>query len=483
MLSSIRKFSKSILGKIVIALIAVAFVVGFGFSGSFSGKQNIVAEINGEKISSQEFVNYLQNLSITNEDIERSGGKSQLLERLLMNYISEAIISMEGEKKGVHLSERSLFKRLTDDEKFKKDGKFSQTKYEKFMISNGLTKPYYENLVKENEIKNQLLSFYTGGIKLPLFAINDLYQKENRIKKINYVSLSEIYGKEETTEDSIKKYYEKNKDLFKEKYKNIRYVKLSPEILIGKEIFDEEFFKKIDDIENSILDGNSFSEITSKYNKNIEVIGFINERKIKEDGITFKKLDDKSFNEIFKIENEKSPVFINHDNNYYIAEIVETKIKILNLEDKELKKMVKSQLKIINQIEKIGKLINDIKDKKFFDKDMIELAKKSNATIKTETIKNINDDSKFSLKLLREIYQFSKGQLFVMSDEKENYLVNIIEEKNPIIDTSSENYKEYIKKANAKYIGNIYQSYDTYINTNYKIEIKNTVLKRIENSF
>ena len=70
-----------------------------------------------------------------------------------------------------------------------------------------------------------------------------------------------------------------------------------------------------------------------------------------------------------------------------------------------------------------------------------------------------------------------------MSDEKENYLVNIIEEKNPIIDTSSENYKEYIKKANAKYIGNIYQSYDTYINTNYKIEIKNTVLKRIENSF
>ena len=40
---------------------------------------------------------------------------------------------------------------------------------------------------------------------------------------------------------------------------------------------------------------------------------------------------------------------------------METKIKILNLEDKELKKMVKSQLKIINQIEKIGKLINDIK--------------------------------------------------------------------------------------------------------------------------
>ena len=60
MLSSIRKFSKSILGKIVIGLIAVAFVVGFGMGGSFSGKQNIVAEINNEKITSQEFVTYLQ---------------------------------------------------------------------------------------------------------------------------------------------------------------------------------------------------------------------------------------------------------------------------------------------------------------------------------------------------------------------------------------------------------------------------------------
>ena len=49
MLSSIRKFSTSFMGKIVIALIAIAFIVGFGMSGSFSGKQNIVAQINDEK--------------------------------------------------------------------------------------------------------------------------------------------------------------------------------------------------------------------------------------------------------------------------------------------------------------------------------------------------------------------------------------------------------------------------------------------------
>ena len=79
MLSSIRKFSTSFMGKIVIALITIAFIVGFGMSGSFSGKQNIVAEINDEKISTQEFVNYLRTVNITYEEMEKVG-KLNLLE-------------------------------------------------------------------------------------------------------------------------------------------------------------------------------------------------------------------------------------------------------------------------------------------------------------------------------------------------------------------------------------------------------------------
>ena len=154
MLSSIRKFSTSFMGKIVIALIAIAFIVGFGMSGSFGGKQNIVAEVNGEKISSQEFVEYLQQrVNLTKEDVLRAGGKSELLQQVLMNYISEKIISIESEKKGLLLTEKSLLKTLIEDRKFQKDGKFSETKYEKFMLSNGLTKVFYENLIKETEIK------------------------------------------------------------------------------------------------------------------------------------------------------------------------------------------------------------------------------------------------------------------------------------------------------------------------------------------
>ena len=482
MLSSIRKFSKSIAGKIVIGLIAIAFVVGFGMGGSFSGKQNIVAKINGEKITSQEFVTYLRKVNITTEDIEKVG-KSNLLQRILMNYISEKIISMESKKKGFQITDRSLFNKLKDDKRFQKDGKFSEIKYEKFMISSGLTKPFYENLVRETEMKEQLLTFYSGGIKLPSFIVNDLYKKENQSKKINYINLTKLYEKNEISENAIKDYYEKNKNSFEDTYKKFKYLKLSPEILIGKKILNEEFFKKIDDIENDILDGKSFDDIASDYKEKIKSTDFMNSKRTQKDGKTFESIESNSFKEIFKIEDKNAPKFINHNNNYYLVEMLDSKNELITLENIRLKNSIKTQLKVIDQIEKIGKLMSEINDKKFLENDMIKLAKKNNLPVNTLTIKNINDTSKFSLKLLKRIYEFGSGSIFVLPSDKENYLVAIVEEKNPKIDPNSDSYKKYMKKANAQYVAKFYKSYDKYINAKYKIDIKNNVLKRIENSF
>ena len=70
-----------------------------------------------------------------------------------------------------------------------------------------------------------------------------------------------------------------------------------------------------------------------------------------------------------------------------------------------------------------------------------------------------------------------------MPDEKENFLVTIVDEKNPKIDINSKKYKDYVKKTKEFYVAKIYKSYDKYINQSYRIDIKTNVLKRIENSF
>ena len=112
---------------------------------------------------------------------------------------------------------------------------------------------------------------------LPNFIIKDIYQNENQTKEISFLDLNKIYSKNIITEKQIEDFYNKSKDSFKDKFKSFRYLELKPENLIGKKDPTEEYFKKIDEIENSILDGNTFDQIVND-KKNVIEINNINSR-------------------------------------------------------------------------------------------------------------------------------------------------------------------------------------------------------------
>ena len=484
MLSSIRNFSKSIFAKIFIAIIALPFVM-WGMGDVFrSGKQNILVEINDEKVSSKEFITYLQKISLSKKEIENAG-KDKIFNDILTNYISEKIISIEGEKKGIQLSDSGLKKILISDKNFQKDKKFSRIKYEKFLLENGYSAPTFERYIKSVELKGQLLNYYSGGIRLPEFIVDDLYKKENQIKEVEFLDLNKIYSKKIIEEKNIKEFYEKNKDFFKEKFISFRYLELTPEVLTKKKDFDEEYYEKLDRLENEILDGKKFEVITSENEKNIKKIKLVNSRKTKEDGTVISDINKNLFEKIFSIKGVSLPQFINFDNKYYIAEITEEKNITLTLKDKDLKKTIESQLKIRFKIEENKKIIDKINNKKFNKQEMLELAQKNTISIDKTKINGIKDEKKFTQQLLKKIYIHNIGEIFLLSDSilKENFLIRIVSEKNPEINKKSEEYKKYSRKANGEYISKVYKSYDKYINTNYKIDINQKVFERLKNSF
>ena len=128
-----------------------------------SGKQNVIVEINDEKINSKEFITYIQKINLSKEEIDRVG-KSKLIDDILTNYISEKIIEIETKKKEIKLTDKALMRILTNDKNFYKDNKFSRTKYEKFLITNNLNAPYFEKDLADQEKRKQLLNFIGGGI-------------------------------------------------------------------------------------------------------------------------------------------------------------------------------------------------------------------------------------------------------------------------------------------------------------------------------
>jgi len=151
MLRTIRKFSSSIFAKIFLMLIAIPFIF-WGMGPVFQGgKQNTIAEIGNEKISTQEFVSYIR-YNAPNPDFETLD--KNLIEKLLSNFIGEKLIALEIENHNIKLSENSLSTIIKNEEIFKKNNTFSRTEYEKFLVKNSLNAVVFETKIIHDVFKS-----------------------------------------------------------------------------------------------------------------------------------------------------------------------------------------------------------------------------------------------------------------------------------------------------------------------------------------
>ena len=153
MLGPIRKFSSSIYAKILLFIVVIPFVF-WGMGPVFqSGKQNIIVEIGKEKISTQEFIDYIKSYTPPDQTID-----SKLIERLLSSFIGEKLIIEEIEYFDIRLSDNSLVKIIKNEDIFKRENKFSRVEYEKFLIKNNLDPASFESITAKQIKKEQLFN-------------------------------------------------------------------------------------------------------------------------------------------------------------------------------------------------------------------------------------------------------------------------------------------------------------------------------------
>ena len=117
MLTSIGKKTKSLLVKIFVGIIILPFIF-WGMGGVFSdGNSNNIAKINNQKITTQEFMNYLNNSKINPSTIKENI-ENNILEEMLSEMISKTLIKMEIEDYNILLSEESLANIIKKKQKF-----------------------------------------------------------------------------------------------------------------------------------------------------------------------------------------------------------------------------------------------------------------------------------------------------------------------------------------------------------------------------
>ena len=484
MLTSIGKYSKSFFIKVLVGIIILPFLF-WGMGDVFrGGSQNVLVTIDSEKISTQEFSNYLNRLNLSEEE-RNNASKSDLIDKILSDYTGRKIINLEIEDLGINVTDKSLKGIIINDQNFYKDGKFSRTKYEKFLLQSSIAAPAFEENIVKQEKKRQLLNFLSGGIKVSDFLIESEFKKENQTKEIKYVDLNDYYNNKPVQKNEIKKIYDKNKDWFVEIYKSLSYAELKPDLLVGNNEYNENFFKKIDKIESDILDGINIKKIVSANNLNLIVTDQINKKKINEKNIKFNQINDKLFNKIFTIKNINTPELININNKYYIVEVSNISKKNKPITDPEVLDMIEAQIKIKDKFKNNTKIVKEISLGKFNFKEMESYSNKNNLKIKYLKISNIKENEIFTESLNRRIFETKDGSINLITDSmlSKNFIIFTEKTIYKTFNKKNANYKKYKSKARLNFANRIYSTYDKSVNKKYNVDFNSKAIDRIKNSF
>ena len=458
-------------GLILIIVIIIAFGFG-GFGGGFlSNNQNNVAKINKTNITSQDLIDFINRSGIAQETIQKNINNN-IIEELLTGLVSNILLSFEIEDFDMTISQSSLSDKIKFNNNFNDDnGNFERLKYEKFLLENNISAPLFEKRLKDRELQKKLFDFIGAGTVSPKFLTKKIYEVENRKLNIEFINLDMFYKKsDEITENDLINFINENEDQLKVEYIDFKYASINPQNLIGINEYNQEFFDKIDQIENSILNGVEFDSIISELN--------INTTKVED-----YKYSDTSNNiqkKIYEVRNNDFDIF-EEGENYIIYKIESLKKKKPNLNDNQIRKEIIELVVQKNKFDYNKNILEKIKNDKFTKQDFLELGKDQIQSLKFSSIK---DNNKFEINSVQMLYSLPLDSITLINDDNKNiYLAKINNYDEINIEMNSEDFEKFSNKENMEIRNNILKSYDLLINQKYNVDINQVAINNVKNLF
>jgi len=474
MLNKIRNFAKTKIAGVFVGILIVPFVL-WGMGGVFSsGNTNSVAKINNINISTQDFMNFLNYSNIDKQTI-RDGLEDDVLEQLISSLVSEKLLEMEIEDLNLVISEKALANNIKKNPNFfDENNKFSRIKYEKFLLSNNITAAEFEIKLKKNELQKKLFYYIGGGIKSPFFITNYTFKEQKSKINLEYINLNNAYlKKNDITNEDINKFVKENSEELKEEYISFSYLKITPKNLIGTNEYTQDFFNKIDEIENDISNGIPIKDIA--FNLNLNLIKKKNYIKSNESDPIEKK--------IYEMKDDEIQLF--DEGNFYVLYEINKTDKILpKTSDKEFRKRVTEILHQRNKYQFNIKILDEINNKKFTQNDFENLIVKNFIKKEKTQLNSIEDHKKFTDNSVKLIYSLPQNSFTLVNDKDDNiYLVKIVRINDEDISKNSNEFKNYKKKGKNKLRDQMYSSYDNFLDDKYKVKINQKTIERVKNFF
>ena len=365
MLETFKNFGgKKLGGLILIIVIIIAFGFG-GFGGGFStNNQNNIAKINKTNVTTQDFMDYVNQSGISQDAIRNNLDKG-IIEELLSGLISTTLIDLEVKDFNILVSEKIIFKLIKDNKNYHdENGIFQRVKYEKFLLSNNLSAPMFELKLKNRELQKHLFDIIGAGTITPNFLIDKKYEENNKTLIIEYFNMEGLYReKNEYTDQDLVVFIKENEDQLKREYIDFKYVVLNPKNLIGIEEFNQEFFDEVDKIENQISEGADFETILENINVEVKEI------------IEYAPTSEAQTSESLIYQNKSSKLnLIENGDNFLLYNINKEYDKSPNLNDDKTKGELVELIYQKGKFDFNRKILEEIQSKEFNDSKFEDLA-------------------------------------------------------------------------------------------------------------
>lgn len=472
MISPFKDFTKKKIGGLMlIIVIIIAFGFG-GFGGGFNtGNQNNIAKINSIKISTQDYMDYLNQSGLSNQIIKNNIDQG-IIEELLSTLVSTTLLDLEIKDLDLSISEAVMVERIKTNKNFlDENGVFQRTKYEKFLLTSNSTASAFEIRLKNNELQKQLFTYISGGTKSPDFLINKFYKDRNSKLEIDYINLNSFYKKNDKfTNKDINDFITENSDKLKQDYINFEYVNISPKNLTGLGEFSKAFFDKIDNIENQISKGEEFSKIIKELNlTTIDVESYIS-------------LDNKEDikNKIYSSRNNTTDI-IEDSGSYTFYNISKTNNKLPDISDERFKKQITNLLFEKEKYEFNKNILDQINQNKFNQNSFTELGGDKIEKIKLNSIK---DNKKFEINSIKILYSLPINSFTLIVDDQNNvYVAKTLNYDVENIDDKSKKFTDIKIEEGAENKNSILKSYDFFLNDKYDVVVNEQTIDRVKNYF
>ena len=472
MINPFKNFTKKKIGGLILILvIIIAFGFG-GFGGGFStGNQNNIAKINNTNISTQDFMDYLNQSGLSQQVIKENIDKN-VIEELLSSLVSMTLLDLEIKDLDLVLSAEILAEKLKKNKNFQdENGKFKRTLYEKFLLTNSMSAAMYEIRLRNNALQKELFTYISGGAKSPKFLIEKYFVENNRKLDIEFIKLNRFYKKaDEFTNQEIKKFIDENSEELKQDFIDFSYVVITPKNLLGVDEFNQAFFDAIDEIDNKISKNIDFKTIINELNIKAVIkknyINFENEKTIENMIYNTRK------NKIEIIEDNGTFIFYQIDN---------INSKLANLNDDRFAKQVTNLLFQQKKFE-FNKNILDQLDKNEFNQ--VSFDKLGNGKIEKIQLNSVKDINKFENNSVKILYTLPIKTFTLIADKENNvFIAKVVKFEDIKISQDSNKFNAISNEASAENRNTILKSYDYLLNSKYKVTVNEKTLDRVKNYF